>query len=184
MSFLSVESQFHSLREVVNSSLLFLLSMLENPFLGREKISINQNLLMKIKRQYQNAECGRPGHSDVGQSAGWNRDFQAGWFGHVAAQEDGRTPNAFFATRSKVQIVAGLVGMTLCLAGLTTSYASLSAYEPFNYTSSIPDGTASTGSGFTGNWTCGTSPSIVAGMTYTDLPVANGALSSTSGRQA
>jgi len=61
--------------------------------------------------------------------------------------------------------------------------ASLLAYEPFNYTTSIPTGTASTASGFTGNWTCGTEPSITTGLTYTALPSANNSISSTSGRQ-
>ena len=52
-------------------------------------------------------------------------------------------------------------------------HANLIAYKPFNYTTSIPDGTASTATGFTGNWTCGTTPSVVAGMTYAALPTAN-----------
>src|SRR6478736_4165285 len=84
----------------------------------------------------------------------------------------------------KIKMMAGLAGVALCLTDLTTaSYASLIAYEPFNYTTSIPNGAASTGNGFTGNWTCGTAPTIAAGMTYTDLTVANGALNSTFGRQ-
>ncbi len=66
----------------------------------------------------------------------------------------------------------------------STGYASLNAYEPFNYASSIPNGTASTASGFTGNWMCGTTPSIAANMTYTGLPTANSSFSSTSGRQS
>ncbi len=79
---------------------------------------------------------------------------------------------------------AGLLGAAFCVATLiNTSHASLNAYEPFNYATSIPNNTASTANGFTGNWTCGTTPSIVAGMTYPDLPTANGAVSSTSGRQ-
>ena len=76
----------------------------------------------------------------------------------------------------------------LCASGLTVfvsdCHASLIAYEPFNYTTSISNGTASTASGFTGNWTCGTTPSIATGLTYTALPVANSSLSSTSGRQS
>jgi CxxC motif-containing protein (DUF1111 family) len=85
---------------------------------------------------------------------------------------------------TKIKAVLGLVGAAFCFTGLTTtSHASLSAYEPFNYTTSIPSGTPSTATGFTGNWTCGTTPSITTGMTYPDLPVANGAVSSTSGRQ-
>lgn len=84
----------------------------------------------------------------------------------------------------KIKMMAGLAGVALCLTDLTTaSYASLIAYEPFNYTTSIPSGAASTGNGFSGNWTCGATPTIAAGMTYPDLTVANGALSSTSGRQ-
>ena len=86
--------------------------------------------------------------------------------------------------KTKFKMMAGLAGAALCLAELTmTSYASLSAHEPFNYTTSIPSGTASTATGFTGNWTCGTTPTITTGMTYPNLPVANGAVSSTSGRQ-
>ena len=86
--------------------------------------------------------------------------------------------------KTKIKLIAGLVSVVFCLTGLTTaSNASLNAYEPFNNTTSIPTGNASTASGFTGNWTCGTTPAIVTGMTYPDLPVANGALSSTSGRQ-
>jgi len=85
---------------------------------------------------------------------------------------------------TKIKMMAGLAGVALCLTGLTTnSHASLNAYEPFNYTTSIPTGTAATGNGFSGNWTCGTTPTVAAGMTYPDLTVANGALSSTSGRQ-
>jgi CxxC motif-containing protein (DUF1111 family) len=62
-------------------------------------------------------------------------------------------------------------------------HASLAAHEPFAYATSIPNGTTTTASGFTGNWTCGATPSIVAGMSYPDLPTANGSFSSTSGRQ-
>ena len=86
--------------------------------------------------------------------------------------------------RININKMAGIVGMAFGLAALTNnSHASLNAYEPFNYTTSIPNGTASTATGFSGNWTCGTTPSIVAGMTYTALPTANNSLSSTSGRQ-
>jgi fibronectin type 3 domain-containing protein len=57
----------------------------------------------------------------------------------------------------------------------------ISVYEPFNY-GSLPNGTASTGTGETGSWTCGTTPSIVTGLTYTALPTANSAMSTTGGR--
>ncbi len=81
-------------------------------------------------------------------------------------------------------LIAGLAGAALSLAALTsTAHASLSAYEPFNYTASLPNGTASTAAGFTGNWTCGTTPSMVAGLSYAALPTTNNSLSSISGRQ-
>lgn len=86
---------------------------------------------------------------------------------------------------TKIKKLAGWAGAAFCLTALTTvGYAGLSAYEPFNYATSIPNNTASTASGFTGNWTCGATPSIVTGLTYTDLPVANNSFSSTGGRQS
>ena len=79
--------------------------------------------------------------------------------------------------------VVGIVGLALGLGALTnTGHASLNAYEPFNYTTSIPTATPSTASGFTGTWTCGTTPSVVAGLTYAALPTANNSVSSTSCR--
>jgi hypothetical protein len=96
-------------------------------------------------------------------------------------------PDAVRALKNMMNKMKTLVAHTIavfCGVALTgVCHASLIAYEPFNYITSIPTGTASTASGFAGNWTCGTTPSIVTGMTYPDLPVANGALSSTSGRQ-
>jgi hypothetical protein len=77
--------------------------------------------------------------------------------------------------------------LTFCLALLAPlglSHATAAVYEPFDYTGSVANGTAATGEGFTGNWTCGASASVAAGLTYPDLPVANGSLSSTSGRQS
>jgi CxxC motif-containing protein (DUF1111 family) len=80
--------------------------------------------------------------------------------------------------------LAGLLCGAFCfVAGTNISHASLAAYEPFAYTTSIPNGTATTASGFTGNWTCGAAPTIVAGMSYPDLPAALGSFSSASGRQ-
>ncbi len=84
-------------------------------------------------------------------------------------------------------------GAIRCLLGLTALFAlfavvapnvsaAVAVYEPFNYTTSIPNGTASTGTGESGNWACGTTPSIVTGLTYTALPTANSALSTTGGR--
>jgi len=65
-----------------------------------------------------------------------------------------------------------------------TPAAFVNVYEPFNY-SSIANGTAANGSGESGTWTVGaTAPSIVTGLTYTGLPVANSAISSTGNRQS
>ncbi len=84
-----------------------------------------------------------------------------------------------------LKIIAKLTSAALGLVALaSTGYAGLNAYEPFNYTTSISNTTPSTATGFTGNWTCGTTPSVVAGMTYTALPAANNSFSSTSGRQS
>ncbi|MGC3959108.1 MAG: di-heme oxidoredictase family protein [Verrucomicrobiota bacterium] len=85
--------------------------------------------------------------------------------------------------KTKMKWIMGLLSAAFCSAGVTPSHASLGAYEPFNYTTSLPNNTPSTATGFSGNWTCGTTPSIATGMTYPDLLVANSALSSTSGRQ-
>ena len=84
-----------------------------------------------------------------------------------------------------LKIILRFTSALLCLAALTIpARASLTAYEPFNYATSIPTATPSTASGFTGNWTCGTTPSIAADLTYAALPTANGSFSSTSGRQS
>ena len=56
-------------------------------------------------------------------------------------------------------------------------------YESFSY-SSIANGTAVTGIGESGTWTCGTAPSIVTGLTYSGLPTANSAMQSSGSRQA
>jgi fibronectin type 3 domain-containing protein len=57
-------------------------------------------------------------------------------------------------------------------------------YEPFDYsTGSFSDGTAATGNGFAGTWTCGSPGTVVSGLTYPDLPVANNALASGGARQ-
>ncbi len=74
--------------------------------------------------------------------------------------------------------------MAFCLALLPSAgHASLNAYEPFNYSTSIPNNTTNTAMGFTGKWTCGSTPSIITGLTYPGLSVANNALSSGSSRQ-
>ncbi|HEX3800787.1 MAG TPA: Ig-like domain-containing protein [Verrucomicrobiae bacterium] len=53
------------------------------------------------------------------------------------------------------------------------------AYEPFNY-DSLSSGTPTTGTGFTGNWSCGAAGTIVPGLTYPGLAVADNALQSSS----
>ena len=76
-----------------------------------------------------------------------------------------------------------IVGVALLLiAGIAN--AATDAYEPFNYPSgSFANNTPATGSGFTGNWTCGAAGTIGTGLTYAGLPVANNALNSGAARQ-
>jgi fibronectin type 3 domain-containing protein len=98
-----------------------------------------------------------------------------------------KSNNKIMQTRqSRYGVVRQLAGAAILLAAFVFAAvnvrAAVSVYEPFNYTTSIPNGTASTGTGETGTWTCGTTPSIVTGLTYTGLPVANNALSTAGGR--
>jgi fibronectin type 3 domain-containing protein len=82
-----------------------------------------------------------------------------------------------------VQLLSVMTALFALFALATiNASAAVAVYEPFNYTTSIPNGTASTGTGESGTWTCGTTPSIVTGLTYTALPVANSAMSTTGGR--
>ena len=54
---------------------------------------------------------------------------------------------------------------------------NFNAYESFNYPlGALTNGTASTGTGFKGNWVCGGAGTMVAGLTYANLPVSNQAL--------
>ena len=59
-------------------------------------------------------------------------------------------------------------------------------YEPFDYPieNNLDNGTAATGTGFTGNWNNGVSGWIIEGLTYPDLPVSYNALRSPAGRQS
>src|ERR1043166_1094227 len=89
---------------------------------------------------------------------------------------------------SKSLIFLGAISVVALTA--TNALATLTAYEPFNYTmgsftnntpsTATGSPTQTTGGGFTGNWTSGANPgTIVAGMTYTangTLPTANNAL--------
>jgi hypothetical protein len=72
---------------------------------------------------------------------------------------------------------SSVVNITVTNAPIPT----FAAYESFNYSpGALANGTASTGTGFTGNWTCGTDGTIVSGLTYPNLAVANNALQSSS----
>jgi hypothetical protein len=81
----------------------------------------------------------------------------------------------------------GPLTIVLCLALVVlggSAQAAATVYEPFNYaTGSFANGTAATGAGFTGNWTCGAAGTIISGLTHPGLPVDHHALSSGSGRQ-
>src|SRR5262249_37378665 len=78
------------------------------------------------------------------------------------------------------KIIAGLA--LIALTGI--AHAALTVYEPFNYTSgSFPNNTASTGTGFTGNWTCGAAGTVAAGLSYPGLSATNNSLNSGLGRQ-
>lgn len=86
-----------------------------------------------------------------------------------------------------IKIVAALC----VVACISSAHATLIAYEPFNYTSTIANNAASTANaatpaqtssgGFTGNWTCSASATVAAsGLTYTSLPVLNKAITTAS----
>jgi hypothetical protein len=76
-----------------------------------------------------------------------------------------------------------MVSLTLLtMAGI--AQATVTVYEPFNYsTGAFANGTAATGSGLSGNWTCAAGGTVISGLTYTGLPVANSALQSAGARQ-
>ena len=60
--------------------------------------------------------------------------------------------------------------------GASTAKAQLIAYEPFNYPSgAFVTGTASTGTGFAGDWTLSGQATIINGMSYPSLPTGNNA---------
>ncbi len=60
-----------------------------------------------------------------------------------------------------------------------TAVLNFNAYEPFNYSlGTFTNGTASTATGFSGNWTCSSAGTIVSGLTYAALTTANNALQS------
>jgi hypothetical protein len=58
---------------------------------------------------------------------------------------------------------------------------AFSAYESFNYSQGdLVNGTPTTASGFTGNWSCGVNGVIVSGLSYPNLGGTNNALQSSS----
>lgn len=62
------------------------------------------------------------------------------------------------------------------LIGSNTVRAQLTASESFSYpTGTFANGTASTGTGFTGNWSLSGSATIIAGLTYANNPTGNNA---------
>ena len=79
------------------------------------------------------------------------------------------------------------IRLTFCLVLLAMpglSPVTAAVYEPFDYSiGSFANGTVATGSGLSGNWTCGASGAVVSGLTYTGVPVANNALESPGARQ-
>ncbi len=79
-----------------------------------------------------------------------------------------------------------LITCFVLLSAAVISHAAPAAYEPFNYPveNNLNTGTATTGAGFSGNWTCGASGWILSGLTYTGLPVANNSMRSPAGRQS
>jgi hypothetical protein len=65
-----------------------------------------------------------------------------------------------------------------------TAVQNFNAYESFNYAAgSFTNGTPGTAGGFKGNWVCGTSGTIVAGLSYAGLPTGNQALQNNAGYQ-
>ncbi len=85
--------------------------------------------------------------------------------------------------KEKYSMTKLFAGLALLLTA-SIANAALNAYEPFNYAlGSFANNTASTGTGFTGNWTCGASATVAAGLSYPGLTVGNNALNSGSSRQ-
>jgi len=86
--------------------------------------------------------------------------------------------------RSLIAVVGKILVAFIAAFCVSSGYATISAYEPFNYTTgsfSAPASTATatagltTAGGFTGSWSG--SGTIVSGLTDSTLPVANNALS-------
>jgi hypothetical protein len=74
-----------------------------------------------------------------------------------------------------VAMASGGTSATSSVVNITVTNQLVGAYEPFNYTAgSFANGTAATGSGFTGNWSLSGSGTInAAGLGYSNLLAAN-----------
>jgi hypothetical protein len=94
-----------------------------------------------------------------------------------------RRPNSVTAPTGSWRLLTISLGLALLALG-SLARAAETGYESFNYASGgFVSGTPTTGAGFTGNWTCGTPGTVIAGLTYPGLPVANNALRSAGARQ-
>jgi hypothetical protein len=94
-----------------------------------------------------------------------------------------RSLNSATSVAGSCPPLALMVGLAL-LAMVGMAHATVTGYEPFDYTAGgFPTGTAATGDGFTGNWTCAAGGTVTSGLTYPGLPVANNALQSAGARQ-
>jgi hypothetical protein len=68
---------------------------------------------------------------------------------------------SLLSSRAFLTVMVSLA--VLAMAGMAN--AALIAYEPFNYTAgSFANGTAATGTGFAGNWTCGVPGTVIPGL--------------------
>jgi hypothetical protein len=100
---------------------------------------------------------------------------------HIFTARRANTVPSGSGLRVPLLLMAGLA--LLVMAGVAD--AAVSSYEPFDYAAgSLANGTAATGAGFTGNWTCGAAGTVVTGLPHAGLPVDNNALSSGGGRQS
>jgi hypothetical protein len=81
------------------------------------------------------------------------------------------------------RLITRMVGLALLLLG-HAGQAATTVDEPFDYPlGAFADGTATTGAGLAGNWTCGVSGTVVSGLSYAGLSMANNALQSSAARQ-
>lgn len=104
---------------------------------------------------------------------------------HIAsgAAFSSRTADSVVRARRSCAVPALIVSFAL-LVTAGVCHGAPTAYEPFNYAvGGFPSGTASTGIGFSGSWTCGIPGSVVSGLTYAGVPAGHNALQSAGARQ-